>query len=116
MPSRENSDSVLPSHVDDKLSGFDRFVSASSQFVSRGCFFVACVLIVVIWAPTFFFVDIDTWQLMINTPTTIITFLLVALLQNTQKRADDAIQHKLNTVTDGLSDLMDQLAAENPDL
>ena len=84
--------------------------------MSRGWFFVACVLIVVIWAPTFFFVDIDTGQLMINTPTTIITFLLVALLPNTQKRADDAIQHKLNAVADGLSDLMHELAAENPDL
>ena len=37
--------------------------------------------------------------------TTIVTFLLVALLQNTEKRADEAVQHKLNAVADGLADL-----------
>ncbi|HVD89973.1 MAG TPA: hypothetical protein VNB91_13850, partial [Jatrophihabitantaceae bacterium] len=44
------------------------------------------------------------------------TFLLVALLQNTQKRADDAIQHKLNAIADALSDLMQYLAEDHPDL
>jgi len=42
--------------------------------------------------------------------------LLVVLLQNTQKRADEATQHKLNAIADGLSDLMSQLAANHPDL
>ena len=49
--------------------------------------------------------DIDTWQLIINTLTTIITFLMVALLQNSQTRADQAVQHKLNAIADMLSDL-----------
>ena len=60
--------------------------------------------------------DVDTWQLIINTITTIVTFLLVALLQNTQKRADEAVQHKLNAVADGLADLMEALAEEHPQL
>ena len=58
--------------------------------------------------------DVDTWQLIINTITTIVTFLLMALLQNTQKRADEAVQHKLNAVADGLADLMEALAEEHP--
>jgi len=58
--------------------------------------------------------DVDTWQLIINTITTIVTFLLVALLQNPQKRADEAVQHKLNAVADGLADLMEALAEEHP--
>jgi hypothetical protein len=41
---------------------------------------------------------------------------LVALLQNTQKRADDAVQHKLNAIADALSDLMGELAEAHPDL
>lgn len=53
------------------------------------------------------FLEPDTWQLIINTVTTIITFLLVALLQNTQTRSDQAIQHKLNAIADGLADLME---------
>jgi hypothetical protein len=40
----------------------------------------------------------------------------VALLQNTQKRADDAVQHKLNALAEGLSDLMGTLAEDHPDL
>jgi hypothetical protein len=49
---------------------------------------------------------VDTWQLIINTVTTIITFLMVALLQNSQTRSDQALQHKLNAIADGLADLM----------
>ncbi|GAA4024230.1 hypothetical protein GCM10022247_55920 [Allokutzneria multivorans] len=76
-----------------------------------------CVLLVVIWAPSYFLLEsADTWQLIINTMTTIVTFLLVALLQNTQKRSDDALQQKLNALADGLSDIMGHLAKDNPDL
>ena len=64
-----------------------------------------CLLLVVIWLPSVAVLDVDTWQLVINTVTTIITFLLVALLQNTQTRSDLAIQHKLNAIADGLADL-----------
>ena len=52
----------------------------------------------------------STYQLEINTTTTIITFLLVALLQNSQTRNDNATQHKLNAVADGLADLMTRFA------
>ena len=47
--------------------------------------------------------SISTWQLIINTLTTIITFLLVALLQNTQERSDRATQDKLNAMAEALS-------------
>jgi len=95
---------------------FDRFAGRSSEFVSRAPFFAFCVLVVVAWTPTYFLVgNFDTYQLIINTPTTIITFLLVALLQNTQKRNEKALQHKLDAVADGLADLMDHFSGEEPD-
>lgn len=107
----------MPSDVTAKLSIFDRFASAVNEFVSRPWFFVFCVLLVVLWAPSFLLLDsVDTWQLIINTATTIVTFLLVALLQNTQKRADDAAQKKLNAIADALSDVMDELAKDHPEL
>lgn len=59
--------------------------------------FILCVLVVVVWAlsgPLFGFSD--TWQLVINTGTTIITFLMVFLIQNTQNRDGAAIQAKLD--------------------
>jgi low affinity Fe/Cu permease len=96
----------MPSDVIERVSVFDRFATVVAKWVSKAWFFVACVAIVVIWAPTFFLFNVDTWQLIINTLTTIITFLLVALLQNTSTRGDDAIQQKLNAIADGLADLM----------
>ena len=78
---------------------FDRFAGRCANFVSRAPFFTFCVLLVVLWAPTYFLVgNFDTYQLIINTPTTIITFLLVALLQNTQKRNKQALQRKLDAL------------------
>ena len=98
---------VMPSEVSGNLSVFDRFAGATSTFASRAIFFALCLGLVVIWAPSFFLLhDVDTWQLIINTITTIITFLMVALLQNSQTRADHAVQHKLNAIADGLADLM----------
>jgi hypothetical protein len=54
------------------------------------------------------------YQLVINTLTTIITFLMVALLQNSQTRSDQAVQHKLNAIADGLADLMTHTHNCNP--
>ena len=102
---------VMPSEVSDEVGRFDRFAAVASRFASRAYFFAGCVLLVVIWAPTYFlFGSVDTWQLLINTATTIITFLMVALVQNSQTRADQAVQHKLNAIADALADLMEHLA------
>jgi low affinity Fe/Cu permease len=99
------------------LGRFDRFSSAVGQVVSQAWFFMACVLMIAVWLPSFFlFRDSDSWQLAVNSPTTVITFILVALLQNTQRRADIAVQEKLNAIADGLADLMDELTADHGDL
>ena len=61
-----------------------------------------------LWAPSYFLVhDLNTWQLVINTVTTIVTFLLVALLQNSQRRGEHALQQKLDAIAEGLADLME---------
>ena len=87
---------------------FDHFAQASTDFVSRGVFFAACLFMVVIWVPSYFLLhDLDTWQLIINTATTIVTFLLVALLQNAARRSDRAVHQKLDALADGLADLME---------
>jgi low affinity Fe/Cu permease len=97
----------MPSEVSSHLSWFDRLATAASGFASRAVFFTMCLLIVVLWLPTYFvFGSVDTWQLLINTLTTIVTFLLVALLQNSQRRSENAVHQKLNAIADGLADLM----------
>src|SRR5947209_7330720 len=100
----------MPTEVDSRMGFFDRFAGHASKIASRAPFFVACVLLILVWAPTLAFLKFDTWQLLINTATTIVTFLLVALLQNSQTRNDQATQHKLNAIADGLDDLIDRIA------
>ena len=101
----------MPSEVSSGPGRFDRFAEGAARVASRASFFFFCVLLVIVWAPSILVLrNIDTWQLIINTATTIITFLMVALLQNSQTRADLAVQHKLNAIADGLADLMDHLA------
>ena len=73
------------------------FAKTASNFCGRPRTFVLAVLIIAIWivtGPLFGFSD--TWQLVINTGTTIITFLMVFLIQNTQNRDTQAIQIKLD--------------------
>jgi low affinity Fe/Cu permease len=111
--------SLYPSAVSGEVGFFDRFAGKASDIVSRAPFFAFCIALVGIWlvegivrvvtgGPESFLGD--TYQLQINTTTTIITFLLVALLQNSQTRSDRALQQKLNAIADGLADLMDHQA------
>lgn len=76
---------------------FTRFANATAKFTGKPVAFVTCISLVVVWAvsgPLFGFSD--TWQLVINTSTTIITFLMVFLIQNTQNRDNAALQAKLD--------------------
>ncbi|MDB5449873.1 MAG: putative small integral rane protein [Phenylobacterium sp.] len=76
---------------------FAQIASGVSRWTGRPLTFLACCLIVVIWAltgPVFHYSD--TWQLIINTGTTIVTFLMVFLIQNTQNRDNAALQAKLD--------------------
>lgn len=90
----------------DKRGAFDRFAEATSRQVSRAWFFVACVLLILIWAPSYpLWPSADSYQLVINSVTTVITFLLVALLQNSAQRAEDATNTKLDAVLELLGQL-----------
>jgi low affinity Fe/Cu permease len=76
---------------------FGRFAQLTAHWTGSSFAFMLAVAIIVIWAvtgPLFHFSD--TWQLVINTGTTIITFLMVFLIQNTQNRDGRAMQLKLD--------------------
>ena len=76
---------------------FSRFASRTAQLVGHPYMFLAAVLVIVVWALSGrIFHYSDTWQLIINTGTTIITFLVVFLIQNTQNRDAKAIHLKLD--------------------
>jgi low affinity Fe/Cu permease len=76
---------------------FSRMASRTAQLVGHPYMFLGAVLILVLWAVSGpFFHFSDTWQLIINTGTTIITFLVVFLIQNTQNRDAKALHLKLD--------------------
>ena len=76
---------------------FTAVASSVAQWTGKPMTFIVCVLLVLAWAATGpIFHYSDTWQLVINTSTTIITFLMVFLIQNTQNRDGAAIQAKLD--------------------
>lgn len=80
-----------------KSSWYFRFSKAASRFAGRPVVFALAAAAIVLWAvtgPVFGFSD--TWQLVVNTGTTIITFLMVFLIQNTQNRDTEAMQVKLD--------------------
>ena len=81
-----------------KLSAvFKRFATAASRATGKPITFALAALIVVLWAFTGpLFGYSDTWQLVINTGTTIITFLMVFLIQNTQNRDSEAMHIKMD--------------------
>jgi low affinity Fe/Cu permease len=80
-----------------KRDHFGKFATWSAQFVGSRWSFVGAIAVVVVWAVTGpIFHYSDTWQLVINTGTTIVTFLMVFLIQNTQNRDARAIHLKLN--------------------
>ena len=76
---------------------FARFARATSRASGRAITFVIALAVILAWlvsGPLFGFSD--TWQLVINTGTTIVTFLMVFLIQNTQNRDSEAVQIKLD--------------------
>jgi low affinity Fe/Cu permease len=124
VPSQVNP-ILMPTDVSSRVGFFDRFAGRAADLASRAPFFAFCLLLVISWLVQGLVSIIaqgslhafmsSQYQLEINTTTTIITFLLVALLQNSQTRNDQATQHKLNALAEGLADLMMALAAQYPE-
>jgi low affinity Fe/Cu permease len=101
--------------------GFERFSQRVTHAVGRPWAFLIALLVIVVWAitgPIFGFND--TWQLVINTGTTIVTFLMVFLIQQTQNKDSKAMELKLNELvaaTKGASNrLIDVEALTEDDL
>jgi low affinity Fe/Cu permease len=90
---------TFPPAMNPMTRAFTDFAGTVSKWTGRPLAFTLCCALVILWAvsgPLFGFSD--TWQLVINTTTTIVTFLMVFLIQNTQNRDNAAIQAKLDEI------------------
>jgi low affinity Fe/Cu permease len=80
-----------------KQRAFGRFARATASAAGRPATFVTAVLLIALWGATGpLFGFSDTWQLVVNTATTIVTFLMVFLIQNTQNRDAEAMHIKID--------------------
>jgi low affinity Fe/Cu permease len=90
---------------------FSRFAHETARLAGKPIAFITAVAVVVIWAASGpLFEYSDTWQLVINTSTTIITFLMVFLIQNTQNRDTLALQVKLSELIIAMRGAQNRLA------
>ncbi len=89
---------------------FHKIAHKSSELVGSASAFVVSVIVVLVWALAGPYYDYsDTWQLIINTATTVLTFLMVFLIQNTQNRDAKAIHLKLDELIRAMKSARNQL-------
>ncbi len=113
MKKRKNSNhSAQADHTTSPIGHFSHFAHATSLWTGHPAAFLAAVAIVLVWVVTGpIFNYSDTWQLVINTGTTIVTFLMVFLIQNTQNRDTLAIQLKLSELVLAMKGAENKFAA-----
>ncbi|MGH3698567.1 MAG: low affinity iron permease family protein [Pseudonocardiaceae bacterium] len=98
----------------DRRSLFDRFVQAAYLRVSQAPFFFLCTGIVVVWLVSLpLWANLKEWQTAIHTVASVVTLMLVVLLENAGRRADEASQEKLNVIAEALAELMVSQAHNN---
>jgi low affinity Fe/Cu permease len=113
----QRSDAAESREKQDGRTTFERFVEATYERVSRAPFFAVCVAIVVTWAVSLpFWSSLKSWQYAIHTVSSVLSLLLLVLLENAGRRAEEASQEKLNVLAEALSDLMESQARNDPSL
>ena len=111
------SDAAESREQPDGRTAFERFVEAAYDRVSRAPFFALCVGIVVVWAVSVpLWSSLKSWQVAIHTVASVLSLLLLALLENAGRRSEEAAQEKLNVLAEALAALMTSRAQDDPEL
>lgn len=99
------------------LDPFERFVETAHKVVSRGPAFAVLVLILLLWAASYpLWKSTTSWELALHTGSSILSVLLLVVLENAGRRSAEAAQEKLNVLAEALSALMSHHAADSAEL
>lgn len=100
-----------PSEVGQDRGWFDELASRGHDLASRSAFFLVIVIVTLMWVPTYFLFDtLDHWYIAFVLPAEILTLLLVALLENHNRRSEQALHRKLDAFAVALA----AIASESP--
>ena len=98
-------------------SPFERFVELVYHGVSMPPFFGICLTIVLVWLISLpLWVDLKAWQVAIHTVTSVVSLLLLVLLENAGRRAEESAQEKLNVIAAALAAPMESRGNDDPKL
>lgn len=105
--SMSNDRPTAPSDVNEETTWFDRAADAASQFIAKPAFFLISLALVVLWVVTGPIIHFSHhWVDALVVVTALVTFLIVAVLENEGWRGNKATQRKLNAMAAGLAELM----------
>jgi low affinity Fe/Cu permease len=113
----ERSEAAQTREDGQERGSFERFVEATYHVVSGAPFFGVCLAIILVWlvsVPAWH--DLKSWQSALHTVTSVLSLLLLVLLENSSRRGEEAAQEKLNVLAEALSDLMESQARKDPEL
>lgn len=113
----DTKDAAEDRKTGDGRNPFERFVEAVHQRVSRAPFFMIILVALTLWAASYPLWSSSTkWELALHTGAAVLSLLLLVLLENASRRADEASHEKLNCLAEALSDLMSSRAQQDPEL
>ena len=113
----DRNDAAQDRRQGDGRSGFEKFVEAVHRQVSQAPFFLVCLAIVILWAASVpLWPDLKQWQVAIHTVSSVLSLLLLVLLENSGRRAEEAAQEKLNVIAEALAELMESRARDDEEL
>lgn len=93
-----------PSEVGARRGWFDEVAARAQDIASRDVFFIALVVLTLLWAPTYFLLhDLTYWYIAFILPAEVITLFLVALLENHNRRSEQALHRKLDAFAEALA-------------
>ena len=113
----ERTDAAASREQGDGRGPFEVFTERVNHRVSRAPFFLVCIGIIVLWAVSYpLWHSSKDWQASIHTISSVLSLLLLVLLENAGRRSEEAAQEKLNVLAEGLAALMDAGSEDNQEL